>query len=91
MCAASNSGRDGSDVIVDIVDNGEGIASDRKQAVLAGVADRDDRKSIGGLYNVDSRLRHYFGNDHGLEIVSPFQGGRGTFVRLPAEFDDAAF
>ena len=83
--------RDGRDVIVDIVDNGEGIASDRKQAVLAGVADRDGRKSIG-LYNVDSRLRHYFGDDHGLEIVSPFRDGRGTLVRLrlPVDFDDAA-
>ncbi|PTW58993.1 histidine kinase [Breoghania corrubedonensis] len=84
--------RDDRDAIIDIVDNGEGIASDRKQAVLAGVADRDGRKSIG-LYNVDSRLRHYFGSDHGLEIVSPFREGRGTLVRirLPLDFDDAAF
>ncbi|MCW2307650.1 sensor histidine kinase [Rhodobium gokarnense] len=84
--------RDGRDVIVDIVDNGDGISSDRKQAVLAGAADRDGRKSIG-LYNVDSRLRHYFGDDHHLEIVSPYRGGRGTLVRLrlPIDFDDAAF
>ncbi|WP_321344286.1 PocR ligand-binding domain-containing protein [Breoghania sp.] len=86
-----NAFRDGDDVIVDIVDNGDGISADRKQAVLAGVADRDGRKSIG-IYNVDSRLRHYFGDDHGLEIVSPFRDNRGTLVRirLPADYDDAA-
>ncbi len=86
-----NAFRDGDDVIVDIVDNGDGISAERKQAVLAGVADRDGRKSIG-IYNVDSRLRHYFGDDHGLEIVSPFRENRGTLVRirLPADYDVAA-
>ncbi|MFC3219168.1 PocR ligand-binding domain-containing protein [Tianweitania populi] len=83
---------DGADLIVDVVDNGDGITPERKQEVLRGEADHGDRKSIG-IYNVDSRLRYYFGADHGLEIVSPYRHGRGTLVRLrfPMTFDPAEF
>ncbi|MCE8419020.1 PocR ligand-binding domain-containing protein [Rhodovulum sulfidophilum] len=82
--------RDGQDVIIDITDNGDGISTERRIEVLAGTADRRGRKSIG-IHNVDSRLRHYFGDGHGLEIVSPFRDGRGTLVRLrlPTGFDEA--
>ncbi|MBY6003017.1 PocR ligand-binding domain-containing protein [Salipiger bermudensis] len=83
--------REGDDVLVDIIDNGEGISPERKAAALAGNAGGDERKSIG-ISNVDSRMRHYFGEDHGLEIVSPHEDGRGTLVRLriPVDFDPAA-
>ncbi|MFK4770965.1 MULTISPECIES: PocR ligand-binding domain-containing protein [Rhizobium/Agrobacterium group] len=84
--------RDGVELIIDIVDNGDGISSERKQAVLRGEADRGGRKSIG-IYNIDSRLRYYFGTDHGLEILSPFRQGRGTLVRMrfPLEFEPFDF
>jgi ligand-binding sensor protein len=84
--------RDGAEMILDIVDNGDGISPERKQAVLRGEADRGGRKSIG-IYNIDSRLRHYFGKDHGLEILSPFRQGRGTLVRMrfPLEFEPFEF
>lgn len=84
--------RDGADLILDVVDNGDGISQERKQVVLRGEADHGNRKSIG-IYNVDSRLRHYFGADHGLEIVSPYRQGRGTLVRMrfPLEFDPCEF
>lgn len=83
--------RDGADIIVDITDNGDGISHERKVAALAGRAGEGERRSIG-ISNVDSRLRHYFGEDHGLEIVSPYRHGRGTLVRLrlPVDFDPGA-
>lgn len=84
--------RDGDDVIVDVIDNGDGIPPERRQAVLRGDADHGGRKSIG-LYNVSCRLRHYFGPEHDLEVVSPIRQGHGTLVRLrfPLEFDPCAF
>jgi two-component system LytT family sensor kinase len=84
--------RDGADLIIDVVDNGEGISPARKQAVMRGDADHGNRKSIG-IYNVDSRLRYYFGADHGLEIVSPYRLGRGTLVRMrfPVDFEPSEF
>lgn len=83
--------RDGGDVIVDIADNGEGISHDRKLAALAGTAGDGSRRSIG-ISNIDSRLRHFYGADHGMEIVSPYRDGRGTLVRLrlPEDFDPGA-
>ncbi|PLW76832.1 histidine kinase [Cohaesibacter celericrescens] len=88
LCAYS----DGQDIIIDIEDNGEGITPKRKQAVLKGEADHGDRKSIG-VHNVDSRLRHFFGDDYALEMVSPYRNGKGTLVRIrfPMEFDPCKF
>ncbi|MFD2174269.1 PocR ligand-binding domain-containing protein [Rhodobacter lacus] len=84
--------RDGTDVIVDVVDNGPGISAERRIEVLRGEADHGGRKSIG-LYNIHARMEHYFGDSHGLEIVSPFRQGHGTLVRLrlPQDFDPCAF
>ncbi|PRY20054.1 histidine kinase/DNA gyrase B/HSP90-like ATPase [Aliiruegeria haliotis] len=81
----------GSDVVVDISDNGEGITHERKMQALAGTAGDGKRRSIG-ISNIDSRLRHYYGEDHGLEIVSPYRDGKGTLVRLrlPVDFDPGA-
>ncbi len=80
--------RDGKHVILDVVDNGPGISPDRRLEVLRGEADHSGRKSIG-LHNIHCRMRQYFGDSHGLEIVSPFRQGRGTLVRLriPVDFD----
>ncbi len=79
---------DGTDLIIEIADNGEGIDRTLVTRALAGQADHHGRVSIG-LHNVDTRLRHFFGDDHGLAIESPTAEGRGTRVRfrLPLRFD----
>ena len=83
-----NAYSDDHDLIVDIEDNGEGISQKRKQSVLKGESEHGNRKSIG-IFNVGSRLRHFFGEEYALEIVSPYRQGKGTLVRirLPLEFD----
>ncbi|SOC20476.1 histidine kinase/DNA gyrase B/HSP90-like ATPase [Rhodobacter sp. JA431] len=84
--------RDGTDVIIDVVDNGPGINAERRVEVLRGEADHGGRKSIG-VYNIHARMKQYFGDSHGVEIMSPFRQGRGTLVRLrlPLEFDPCDF
>lgn len=79
---------DGKDLIVEVVDNGDGIAPDMARSALDGKAEHHGRTSIG-LHNVDSRLRYFFGDDHGLTIESPGLPGRGTRVRMrfPLDFD----
>ncbi|KAA5607170.1 histidine kinase [Roseospira marina] len=79
---------DGTDVILEVVDTGDGVDPAMVAAALDGRAEHHGRTSIG-LRNVDSRLRHFFGEDHGLEIESPVADGRGTRVRMrfPLEFD----
>jgi ligand-binding sensor protein len=79
---------DGRDLVLEIVDNGDGIAPDKLRAALDGTAEHQGRTSIG-LNNVDSRLRHFFGDAYGLEVTSPGTPGGGTRVlmRLPLVFD----
>jgi len=79
---------DGKDLILDIADNGDGIEPEILRAALDGVNEHRGRVSIG-LHNVDSRLRHFFGNDYGLVVESPGTPGGGTLVRvrIPLEYD----
>lgn len=79
---------DGQDVILEIVDNGDGIDPEKIRAALDGSAEHHGRTSIG-LNNVDSRLRHFFGDGYRLTIESPGTPGGGTraLVRLPLQFD----
>lgn len=79
---------DDTDLIVDIVDNGDGFPQHRRQQALRGMSEGAGRRSIG-IFNVDSRLRHFYGDDYGLEIVSPYHKGKGTMVRMrfPLAFD----
>lgn len=79
---------DGRDLILDVTDNGDGIEPGLIRPILDGLAERQGRTGIG-LHNVDSRLRHFFGDDYGLVIESPGTPGGGTSVRMrvPLEFD----
>lgn len=79
---------DGKDLILDVVDNGDGIDPETLRDVLAGVSEHEGRTSIG-LHNVDSRLKHFFGPGYGLKVESRRRPGEGTRVqmRFPLEFD----
>lgn len=72
---------DGTDVILEITDNGDGIAPDRINDALNGTAKRQNRTGLG-IHNVSNRLKLSFGENYGLEIDSPFTQGGGTTVRI---------
>jgi ligand-binding sensor protein len=79
---------DGKDMILDVVDNGDGMSADMIHAALGGVLEQHGRTGIG-LHNVDSRFKYFFGEGYGLTIESPGTPGGGTKVRIrfPLEFD----
>lgn len=79
---------DGRDMILEIVDNGDGIDLERAMAALEGSVDRQSGTGIG-LHNVNKRLKFYFGEGYGLQIESDNVPGGGTTVRMrfPLEFD----
>lgn len=79
---------DGKDMILEVIDDGEGISPDIIGVALAGVADHHGRTSIG-LHNIDSRLRHFFGADYRIKIENRRAQGGGTWVqmRFPLTFD----
>ena len=61
---------DGKDLLLEVTDNGPGMSAALITAALAGTVEHHGRASIG-LHNVHSRLRHFFGPEYGLEILSP--------------------
>jgi two-component system sensor histidine kinase YesM len=67
--------RDGQRFLIKIEDNGCGIPEERLRSLLT--VDSSRPNSIG-LYNVNKRLKLFFGDGYGLEIESV--AGRGTRV-----------
>jgi ligand-binding sensor protein len=71
----------GSDVVIEISDNGLGIEADRLREIMKRSSLSGKGHTTGiGIANVNERLKHYYGADHGLEIIS--QWGKGTTVRI---------
>ena len=82
---------DGRDMILEVVDNGDGMNPELIRSAVSGASGHHGRASIG-LHNVDSRLRYLFGDSYGIVVESPVAHGRGTRVRMrfPLEFDPCA-
>ena len=70
------------DLCIDIIDNGDGMSQSKIVSVLRGDAYKDNEKGSVGLYNINSRLIHYFGNEYALSIESENKPSLGTKVTL---------
>ena len=70
------------DLCIDIVDNGDGMSPSKIVSVLRGDAYKDNEKGSVGLYNINSRLIHYFGNEYALSIESENKPSLGTKVTI---------
>ncbi len=70
------------DLWIQIVDDGDGIAPDKVVSILRGDAYKNKKDGSVGIYNVNTRLIHYFGNEYALDISSPNRKGRGTQVTI---------
>ena len=52
------------DLCIDIIDNGDGMSPSKIVSVLRGDAYKDNEKGSVGLYNINSRLLHYFESEN---------------------------
>ncbi|MDO5145989.1 MAG: PocR ligand-binding domain-containing protein [Eubacteriales bacterium] len=75
------------DLVVDIVDDGDGISPARISSILRGDAYRNEKAGAVGIYNVNKRLIHHFGHEYALDIQSRNKPTLGTKVtiRVPLE------
>lgn len=79
----------GENVIIEVSDNGSGIAPDRMRELLKKLEENDTSsgKSIG-LTNVNKRIKMYHGEQYGMSVETVL--GSGTTIRLtiPREVDE---
>lgn len=74
--------RDGQDLKIEVQDDGCGISPEKLEELNS----RNDRKPKGhiGFYNVDTILRLNYGEQYGLNISQPQEGGTIVTIHLPA-------
>lgn len=72
-------------ILLQVSDNGAGMEAAQLEHLLEG--GRTDGGHSFGLYNVQQRIRLYFGTDYGLKIASTPGQGTCVTVRLPLNFD----
>ena len=70
------------DLYISVVDNGDGMSKEKITSILRGDAYNSEREGSVGLYNVNSRLMHYFGNEYALMIESQNKPSMGTTVTI---------
>ncbi len=76
--------RKDNNVILEVRDNGAGMTEERLEEVLDGLEQYDkEQKNFYGLFNVNERLRLYFGDEYGLEISSKYSEGTRVIVCFP--------
>ena len=75
------------DLYIDIVDDGDGIPQTKINSILRGDAYKYNKESAVGIYNINTRLIHYFGSEYALMIESENKPSRGTRVTIKAPLE----
>lgn len=64
-----------------IKDNGIGIPENELEKILCNLEKANNNKI--GIYNVQSRIRLYFGDNYGLRIESVYNEGTSVYITIP--------
>lgn len=70
-------------LLFEIEDNGIGMDEETKAKLLSGKILSSSKGSGVGVYNVDQRIKLYYGKEYGLKIESELYEGTTVFIRLP--------
>lgn len=66
---------------IEVVDNGRGMREDELEALRLSIEVKDISRSKSiGLYNINQRIKLYYGGSRGMRIYSEY--GKGTIVKL---------
>lgn len=73
------------DLIFSVADNGLGMSEEKVRNLLSKEMSSGSKRGSGiGVKNVNERIKIYFGNRYGLEILSEPDEGTTIRIRLPA-------
>ena len=80
----------GSDMILEIIDNGEGISSDKLARIQENLQEKAEFTELGkrrhtsiGIRNINTRIALYYGEAYGLRIFSKEGAGTRVQITLP--------
>ncbi len=81
---------EGENILITVNDDGKGMSPEQVEKLNASInvkRQEDDEKGVAsiGLYNINQRIKYYYGNDYGLTIRS--NQGKGTSVELRLPID----
>lgn len=75
--------RHNEDVLIKVEDNGIGMDPEQAEKVLG--ARKEQEQTSFGLYNIQQRLKLYFGEDFGIAVLGKPGEGTAVTVRIPYE------
>jgi len=75
-------------IIIEIEDNGMGMDETTIEKILSGEINPEAKGSGVGVYNVDQRIKLYYGESYGLSISSELYEGTIVTLTLPLETGD---
>lgn len=87
FCVSVSIGRDGSDLVFQVCDNGKGISEEDTRRLLHMIEQEDSREHIG-LLNVHKRLNYMFGTGYGIREIDGSRGFRITIRMKGGEEQD---
>lgn len=78
-----------SDYRLIVTDDGMGMDSERLNEITRGLSNKapEDAK-IYGLYNVNERIRLFYGEEYGISIESEYDRGTTVTIRLPKKSNE---
>ncbi|WP_419871221.1 cache domain-containing sensor histidine kinase [Candidatus Pristimantibacillus sp. PTI5] len=75
---------EGSEIVIQIKDNGLGMSEDQLQKIISGTIVSTKGSGVG-VMNVQERIRLYFGAAYGLHFESELEVGTTVTIRFPAQ------
>lgn len=73
---------EGRDIILKVTDNGKGMTEEQMKSIFQKHKVNYERNGVG-VYNVQTRLKLYYGREYGLCYESRPGGGTAAIVRIP--------
>lgn len=78
--------KQGENLVFRVEDDGIGMTEERSrqvQQLIRGERLRDKESSGFGLFNINERIRLYYGTEYGLQLRSTYQEGTQFLVKIP--------
>ncbi|WP_105619253.1 sensor histidine kinase [Vallitalea okinawensis] len=76
--------KDGNNLVIKVIDNGRGISEEEIHAIQNNEEDKSKNLSGIGVYNVDERIKLYYGDEYGLAYQAHEGGGTEAIITLPS-------